>query len=164
VARERQETVIGGHRYQMTMLGATKASHLFVRLLKMIGPSLGGLKNVSFGKSNPGDDTQSILDKDLLDGSMLEIVAALTDRVSEADFDYVVNLLREQCHVGVNGSDKTIPLRDIYELHFAGDLPGILQWLAWGLGVQFGNFRGAFANLIPLGVVGVSQAAAKPSQ
>jgi hypothetical protein len=159
VARDRHETIIGGHRYQMTMLGATASSHMFVRLIKMIAPALSGLKSLP-----TKDNTKSILDTDLEDFAMLDFVAILGGRLTEQDFDYVVAMLREECHVGIDGSEKTVPLKDIYELHFAGDLPGILQWLAWGLKVQFGNFQGAFASLIPPDVAGAFRAAAVKSQ
>lgn len=163
MARERQETIIDGHRYQMTMLGATDGVKLFYRLVRMLGPSIGTLQDAAKDSSKT-DDTDSILDRNISGDMLSRAIQALTSNVGEADLEHVINKLKGECHVGVDGNEKTIPLSGVFELHFSGDLAGMFKWLSWGLQVQFGNFFSAFSSLIPPGAGGVFQAGSHQSQ
>lgn len=143
MAREKQSTVIDGYRYEMTMLGATQGYKLFHRLFRMFGPSFGSLMDAVGG----GD----IQDVDLSSNVVIHGIQSLTENVKESDLDHVVEMLRKQTHVSVDGSDRTIPLAGIFEAHFSGSLGSMFKWLYWGLGVQYQDFTSAFANLRPPG-------------
>ncbi len=142
MARERQDTVIDGHRYEMTMLAATPSYKLFTKLLKMFGPSIGTIIDVT---SKSGDGVEGI---DLNSQAVVKGIRALMDHVGEDDIEHVIERLKKQTHVSVEkGSEKTIPLSGVFELHFQGDIWAMFKWLWWGLQVQYSNFSDAFANL-----------------
>ncbi len=141
MARERQDTFIGEHKYEMTMLGATPGYRLFRRLFKMFGPSLGALMDATAG--------ENIQDVDLTSQTVKDGIQALTENVKESDLDHVIDLLKGQTHVGVDGSEKTIPLKSVFESHFAGDTFGMFAWVWWGLQVQYATFSSAFASMKP---------------
>lgn len=142
MARERQTTVIDGYRYEMTMLGATAGYRLFFKLLTMFGPSFGDMMDAAGG----GD----IQDVDLSSSAAVRGIKSLTTNVSESDLDHVIEQLRSQTHVSVEkGSEKTVPLSKVFEMHFMGELNSMFKWLWWGLKVQYQTFSGAFANLMP---------------
>lgn len=164
MGRDVHETNIGGHRYCMTMLAATPGYKLFYRLMQMLGPSIATLKDVvADAAKNEAGITPSLLDQKINSDAILKGVQALTSNVSEADLDYVVNTLKAQCEVGLNGSNKTIPLAGVFDVHFAGEMGAFFQWLAWGLKVQFQTFLTAFNALSLPGMEGVSQADNHPS-
>ena len=156
MARERESILIDGHRYEMTMLGATAGYQLFCRLFRMLGPSFGAIMDAVGG-------TDSIEDADLSSEIVVKAIRMLADEVKESDLDHLVERLRSQTHVGINGSDKTVPLSSVFELHFAGDILGLGKWVVWGLKVQYATFAGAFATLSPPVAGGAIQAATSPS-
>lgn len=141
MARERQQTVIDGHRYEMTMFPATESYRLFHRLLKIIGPA--------FGKIVDAMGDGDIQDVDLSNETTIEAIIALTTHIKESDLDHVIDKLRNCTHVGVDGSDKTVPLKGIFEMHFAGALASMFRWLLWGLQVQYANFIEGFGSMMP---------------
>lgn len=148
MARDKHETTIAGHRYEMTMMAATPGYKLFYRLMQMLGPSIATLKDVVVdGAKDAAGTTPSILDQQINADVVLKGVQVLTTNVSEADLDYVVRALKTHCEVGLNGSTKTIPLEGVFDVHFAGEMGAFFQWLAWGLKVQFQSFLSAFGNL-----------------
>ena len=100
----------------------------------------------------------------LSDKSAIHGLQTLTANMKQEDLDHVIVELRNVCHVGVNGSDKTVPLANIFEAHFSGDIGGLFRWLFWGLKVQFGNFSNAFGGLKGLGVEDASPDANSPSR
>lgn len=164
MARENHETMIDGHRYQMTDLPTTPGYRLFYRLAQKLIPAFSAFKDAAVSAfRKAGGNTASLLDQEIDLGLMLQAAEVLTTQLSEADLDYAVSTLKEQCQVGINGSDKTIPLVGVFEMHFSGDIGGFIKWLAWGLKVQFGNFPNAFSSLIPPDAGGVFQAVKPPS-
>lgn len=159
MARERQETVIDGHRYEMTMLGATASYRLFHKLFNIIGPSFGSVMDAT----QKGTD---ILDVDLSSNVVVQGIQSLTQNLKESDLDHVIDVLKKQTHVSVDPAvhEKTIPLANVFEAHFSGTLASMFKWLYWGLTVQYQDFSTAFANLTLPSVGGESRAASSPSQ
>lgn len=155
MARERESTVIDGHRYEMTMLGATAGYRLFNRLFKMFGPSFGAIMDAV--------GTDGIEDADLSSQVVVNAIRTLSDQVKEADLDHVVESLRGQTHVGIGGTEKTVPLSSVFEVHFAGDILSLGKWVIWGLQVQYATFANAFGTLRPPVAVGATQAETSPS-
>jgi len=141
MARDTHSTEIDGYRYEMTMFGATQSYRLFHRLFRMLGPTLGPLLE-ALGTAKNLDDV------DVGSEAAIAAIRSLTQSVSEADLDHVIGQLREATHVGVEvGSEKTVPLKQVFDLHFAGRFGPMARWIAWGLGVQYGSFLPAFATM-----------------
>jgi hypothetical protein len=157
VARERQNTIIDGHRYEMTMLGATAGYQLFHRLFKMLGPSFGALMDAA---SQSGGNIQDV---DLSSEVVVAGINALTENVKQDDLDHVIAQLKDQTQVGVNGSEQTVPLKGVFEMHYAGNIGSMFKWLYWGLTVQFGSFTDAFASVPTPSKGGPSQPPAEKS-
>lgn len=155
MARERETTLIDGHRYKMTMLGATAGYQLFCRLFRMFGPSFGAIMDaVGSGK---------VEDTDLSSQVVVDAIRTLSDQIKESDLDYLIDRLRSQTHVGIGGNDKTVSLDSVFEAHFAGDILGLGKWIVWGLQVQYSTFANAFATLNPPVEGGVTQAETSPN-
>lgn len=140
-------TMIDGHRYEMTMFGATQATDVFYLLWKVLFPSVGTLIDAT-SKPKGENDTPSILDMDLASSEGVKMLMVLTDRLKRDDLEFVINALRKQTHVGINGSEKTVPLSGVYEMHFSGRFGSLFKWIGWGIKVQFANFPDAFASLM----------------
>lgn len=142
MARERQETVIDGYKYEMTMLGATASYRLFHRLFKMLGPSFGALMN------SVADGVTDVADIDLGSEVVAQGIRALTDSVKESDLDHLIDTLKKQTHAGVEeDSEKTVPLSGTFDVHFQGRIGSMFKWVWWGLTVQYRDFSSAFASL-----------------
>lgn len=141
---ERNSTTIDGDRYEMTLFGATQGYRLFYRLFKMFGPSFGRLVEAM-------KDGASIQDVDMAGDAAVAALKSLAVDVHEADLDHVIDALKKQTHVGQGGSDKTVPLAGVFEVHFQGRLGSMFKWLAWGLKVQYQSFFDVFADMRPPG-------------
>jgi len=150
--RETHSTTIDGDRYEMTLFGATQGYRLFHRLFKMFGPAFG---KVMDAVSETGD----IQDVNLSSDAAVAALEALTHHVRDTDLDVMVEALKKVTHVGVAGSDKTVPLAGVFELHFSGRIASMFKWMGWGLKVQYGTFADAFASMKPPGGGGGSPAA-----
>lgn len=155
MACEKQSTVINGHRYVMTMLPATPSYRLFRRLFKIIGPSFGSIMELA------KDGTKDIGDTDIASEPVVRGIRVLADAITEDELDNVVEQLKKVTEVGINGSDKTVPLENVFELHFSGAIGFMFKWLYWGLRVQYENFISAFTNLTPQSVGAEPQAESK---
>jgi hypothetical protein len=121
----------------MTMLGATAGYKLFHRLFRMLGPTFGSMMDI-------GAEAKSVEDIDVSSKTVVDAIRMLSENVKEEDLEHVIDELKSQSHVGPNGSDKTIPLAQVFEAHFAGDITGLFRWLFWGLQVQYSTFRSVF--------------------
>lgn len=152
---EMQETVIDGHTYRMTQLGATKGYKLFHRLVKALGPSIGHFVSAVVAKG----DEASIRDVDITSDDFLQGIKSLTSGFSEHDLDHIVSELKSQTEVSVDDTNKMISLSPVFELHFRGRLGSMFRWLGWGLKVQFADFFDAFASMTLPSVGARSQAA-----
>ena len=151
MGRESHRTVIDGDLYEMTLFGATQGYRLFHRLFKMFGPSFGQLIDAVA-------DTD-IQDVNLSSAGVVSALRSLSESVTEADLDVLIDALRKQTHVGVGGIEKTVPLSGVFELHFSGRLGTMFKWLGWSLKIQYGSFADAFAGMKPRGEGEGSQAA-----
>ena len=138
------------------MLGATAGYRLFHRLFKMLGPSFGAIMDAVGGSGG-------IEDADLSSQVVVNAIRTLSSEVREVDLDHLVESLRGQTHVGPGGTEQTVPLSQVFELHFSGDILGLGKWVVWGLKVQYATFASAFASLRPPVADGATQAETSPS-
>lgn len=153
--RAAESKVIDGDLYEMTLFGATQGYRLFHRLFQMFGPSLGQLVDATAGGKN-------IQDVDLASDAVVRMLKDLVTRVGQDDLDAVIAALKNQTHVGIGGSDQTVPLSGVFELHFSGRIGTMFSWLAWGLKVQYQSFFDAFVSSKPPEKGAASSAATDP--
>ena len=132
------ETVIDGHRYEMQMMAATPARRLLLRILKVIGPTLGTmldqiLLNIRGKGDLTGRDVIQVLMGSGIDGKAAsEMITLFVDRMSEAELDYVVAQMITLCSVG---GQRMNP--GSYEAHFTGRPWSAMKWLAWTIKAQY---------------------------
>ena len=66
-------------------------------------------------------------------------IAAGLDHLSEDDFNYLCDVFAEYTNVRIN--EKQMPvLKDVFDGHFSGKYLDMLQWLAFCVQVNFGDF------------------------
>jgi hypothetical protein len=124
--REPVRKVIDGEEYTFCQLPPKQSIRLLTRILKIIGPALGGAVS--------GGNVQSILDLDIDPGM---IVSNLCSRLDESDVEYVVDVLLSQVlHSGSGDISK------VFDQHFAGRLPHLFKVIGTALEVQYGDFFG----------------------
>lgn len=117
---------IGAYTYTVFPLTAIPGRRAFVRLAKALGPALGVAATVK-----EGDET-----------GMVNAFARLMGALSEDDVDYFCDLFAQSTTVRM-GKDEP-KLFDIFDIHFAGRYMEMFRWLAFCVGVNYGDF---FAGL-----------------
>jgi hypothetical protein len=120
-----EERVIGASTYMVSQLGAIAGRAAFLRLVKALGPALGGL--VSAGGKLRGD----------IDfGDLISRV-----QLSEGDLSYFCDLFAQKTFVKLE--DGKMPrLDNVFDAHFAGKYMDLVQWLAFCVKVNFADFFG----------------------
>lgn len=123
--REAEIRTVGEHTYELKPLATSAMLKLMTRLVKILGPSVGALENVSALSSvtNIG-----------------RVLADLAERIDDAEVIAVCTTLAE--HTLIVEDDRKLPLAGSkaaqWETHFAGDPVGLLRWLGTALEVNFG--------------------------
>lgn len=131
MATEVRERRIGSHTYRVTQFGAKQGRALFVRILKLAGPSLSAaLSSIAQGK--PGA-FEAVIAVGLSQG-FYEFAARITE-------DEVGSVL-DDCakHTVVVIGEKEPRLSDIFDQHFAGRYDEMLSWAAFVLECNYGSF------------------------
>lgn len=119
---EKKTKSIGGKNYEVYELGAKKGRQVLTRLLRLLGPALGGM---SEGKGDAEARIASALGK---------LVESLTD----ADTDYFCDTFAAVTNVEMEG--RMPLLSDVFDLHFKADYLNMFKWLAFCFEVNFGSF------------------------
>lgn len=133
--REPVQKVIDGEQYTFCLLPPRQSIRLLTRILKIIGPALGGALS--------GSNVESIMDLDINPGV---IVSQLCNRLDEGDVEYIIDMLLSQVLCSGKGD-----LSKVFDQHFAGRLPHLLKVVGSALEVQYGDFFGGkldIANLL----------------
>jgi hypothetical protein len=122
--KQTQETTIDGVPYRVTQLGATTGGQIMFRLGRAFGAVVAGLR--------VGNVTLDALDP--------------------ADFDWLVKTLQPATKVGIvdvagGGKVNFVDLPHVFEDHFAGRYPQMLEWLKFSLEVNYGPLQGALGSL-----------------
>lgn len=153
---EAKEKVIDGVSYKVHQLGARKALRMLQRIIKIVGPGIAtGIQGVD-GQGG----FQAMAEMDIGKLALGQAVKELADRLDEAVVDGIVDELA-QVTVVVKG-DKQPALSAIFDLHFAGKMKQLFQWLLFALEVQFGDFFGGPGG-ISAGVGSLLQSSEAPS-
>lgn len=125
MAIEPKSKEIGGATYVVTPMVATKGRKVFARLIKIAGPVLGKIAEA------PPEGRQAAL------------LAAIGAHVSEDDFEYFCDVFAPT--TTVDGAD----LSKAFAVHFMGKYADMVEWVAFAVEVNFGDFFLALARKSP---------------
>lgn len=110
-----EEKVIGAYTYKVTQLDAITGRRAFTRMMKVVGPALGG--------SSEGLET-------------------FFSSLAEDDMDHFCNLFAKM--TTVSGGDlregAEPQLSDVFMYHFAGRYLEMVEWLVFAFKVNFASF------------------------
>jgi hypothetical protein len=138
------EKTIGEHKYEMYML-APKTSHtLLVKVMKMLGPSLGPVADMFFNKLKNTKNVSEIMNQEVGAEFFSKAANTLFNDLDNAIIDDVIDKFGDVTHV------DGVPLKGIFDAHFLGSLGEMYQWLFWGMQVQWGKSLTGLVDLIPL--------------
>ena len=123
--RKVEEATIDGVRYQVQQVGAALGAEIMFRLARSFGAIIAGL--------NVG--TLSV------------------ESLSPADFNWLLKQLVSGTKVGIvdekgDGRERMADLSFVFDDHFAGRYPQMLEWMKFALEVNFGPLAGALGSLI----------------
>lgn len=124
--RKTESKVIGGITFEVTQLGALKASKVFFRLLKVLGPAFAS--------------------KD---------IGKLFSLVTEDDLDYFINAFSETTFVkgAPQASMKNGPLNQTFDFVFVGAMKDMMEWLLFCIQLNFSDFlKGGAATSTAAGI------------
>ena len=121
--REPVKKVIGGEEYTFCQLPPKKSLKLLTRILKLIGPALGG------AMSEDGDA------KNIMDLDLGMVVSQLCARLDENEIEYIIDMLLSQVLHSGKGN-----LAQVFDQHFAGRLPHLFNVLGAALEVEYNDF------------------------
>ena len=117
-----------GFTYHVTQLGARQGGRVLVRLLKMVGSAAG---------EAIGSD-----EKDFDLATVGRMVGSLAETASEEDFDFLCDTFLVGTSVQELGGPAVVPLKGIFDLHFAGEYQELGQWLFFCIEANYGGFLG----------------------
>jgi len=128
--RKTKQKRIGGrgYVYHVTQFGAREGGHVLVRLLKILGGSV-------------GEALQGATDFDM--GVVGKVIANLATTVDEKDLDYLVDTFAKTTSVEIEGKPVPLTAEGVLDVHFAGEYTELSQWLAFAVEANFGDFFGA---------------------
>jgi hypothetical protein len=129
---------IGDKTYTMYMLSPMVSHDLLVDVVKMVGPALGPVFDVLF----TGTKKELNLDQELDIAFFTKASSALFSGLDKSVFHAVIDAFKLVTHV----DDK--PLDKIFDIHFAGKLEDMYQWIAFGMSVQWGKSLSALIGEI----------------
>ena len=142
MALQAQDREVKGAIYRVHQFKATKGLGMFLELAKMVGPSLGILVDGAAPGKDGKVDLASVMSMRISGDVFGKATEALFGRMDTARVQAMIAELAEQTYVNPEPSqgDKFVPLKSIYELHFAGKLGALFAWLKFALEVQFADF------------------------
>jgi GTP-dependent phosphoenolpyruvate carboxykinase len=126
MAIEAKTKVIGAHTYTVRTLGAITARGVFVRLVKTVGGALAG-------------------------GTATGALVKVLESVSESDLAYFCDVFAAQTTVAAQGkAGATVqqPLASIFDLHFAGRMLDMFQWLKFSVESNYPDVFLALASAV----------------
>lgn len=112
---ETKNKTINGTTYKVTQLGVRKGTQVLLRIVNKLG---------LLAKAEGGG----------VEG----IIGAVAQNLTEEDFNFLCDAFLPMTLVSTLG--KEIPLKNHFELHFAGKYWEMCEWLAFCLEVNFSDF------------------------
>lgn len=131
MAIAKKKKTIDGIEYEVTQLGAKEGRALFVRISKMIGPSLASLAKA---------DLASLMDSNV--AQLAPAIETFVRDVSEEDLDVLCSKFAERSAYR-DGKDWPELDRN-FDDHFAGAYLRMIKWLAFCVEVNYADFFDAF--------------------
>jgi len=126
-----KDKIIGGHRYEVTLLGAKQGRAMLVRLVRLMGPATAGFIEGTLHAK--GDLTVSLA------SGASDAIRELSQRITEAEFATVSDELARFTVVHLD-HEHAPKLDAIFEDHFAGRYDVMLQWFGFALEANFSSF------------------------
>ncbi|MCG8433491.1 MAG: hypothetical protein MJA83_05625 [Gammaproteobacteria bacterium] len=149
MARENAVKVLHGHRYTVKMFATSTCTEVFRRIVGIAGPALGVVLDQTDAtvtvKSLFSGEGMSALGDAIDQGGGTEgvfraAIDALIKGLDQENTRYVIVQLAQSTLVQVDCSGGDVPLPEIYELHFQGQIGQWAEWLTFALRAQFGLF------------------------
>ena len=130
--REPVEKTIDGEQYTFCQLPPKKSLKLLMRLLRIVGPTMGVAMD---GARGGRVDVKTLLEADI---DIARIVSTLCERLDENEVEAIVDgLLSQTIHAGNGEVSKR------FDVLFGGRLPHLFKVLAEALRVEYGDFLAA---------------------
>lgn len=131
-AHDPREVEIGGRTYLIAPMPATKGLSVLTRLVKLLGPAIGG------GLSGGG--LSAMLDTKVDDGFVGRLVEALTGRLDEPVVEKLAKDMVASVRVSEDG--RVSDLSSSFDRVFAGRMTDLFKLLVEVAGVNYGDFFG----------------------
>lgn len=124
---------IGDNKYTMYMLPPMESHNLLMDVTKMIGPSIGPVIDVVFTHG---------MDAKLSGDFFSKVATTLFGDLNKTVLENVIKVFKKVTEI------DNKPLGPIFDAHFMGKLEDMYQWIAWGMGVQWGKSLGVLIGSI----------------
>jgi hypothetical protein len=142
---------IEGKAYEMYMLPPMVSHDLFVDVVKMVGPSLGPVIDKLFSKAQ-GKKVKDLMDMEIGADFFAKAADSLFQNLKKETIENLIEKFKEVTHVSVSG--KMVPLTQVFDIHFQGDLGPMYKWLGWGMKVQWGKSLSTLIGGVKIPAVG----------
>jgi hypothetical protein len=120
--RDVHRTKINGRAYAAPLLPAGKGIRILTRVTKLAGASLGNVTSVREALEKGG-----------------EVIRGFAERLDDAEVESILRDFAEVTEVEHSpGTGNMVPLKNCFDLHFAGNYLELIEWAAWSFKVNFG--------------------------
>ena len=155
MARKTEQTTIDGMTYEVTQMGAVKGRRVTLLLFRAIGPAMGEVVSANLlengaklflGFQAGKDEAKAAVTDDLLatvGAALAKGFATLASSMRDEDLDALCEAFEETTQLvykSTGGAAVRAPLKGQFDDHFAGRMVPMVQWLAFCVRVNFGNF------------------------
>lgn len=122
-----EQKQIGEYEYEVSTLGAFEAARVLLDVLKVLAPGFNSVDDISI---------EALMEQDVS-----SLLANVSKMVMAADYDTMKGLMVAMAkQTQVKSATGSQQLSRILDVHFSGDMPGLLKWFGFALGVNFGGF------------------------
>jgi len=137
MAREQRSTTIDGVWFEVTQLGFSDGRKVFVRLSKLLGPSIAAL-------ADKAPSLAALASSRGLSDAVTRALGALEDE----DLEWLTSVVAKGARYSLDGGTKR-PMLDAgaREELFSGRITLWGKWLFWALSENFGDFSEALSAL-----------------
>ena len=141
---------IGGMEFIVTQMPGRESMRMFARLSKLLGPAIAE----AVGSGN----VEALLGKKV--ESLGSAITTLLDDLDVVEFESITEAFAAHTTVKGDGQSKHAPLKDMFDLVFAGKMGVLMSWLGMSITVNYETF---LADLQPAPAPGSGSPAAASS-
>lgn len=127
---------IGDTEYTVSQFGSKKALEVFGRFIVLAAGPVAAILDEAGDIKSLGD-----IDVKVLAGAFREVATKQLSTELQWFADQVVPCVQ------IPGAGGLVPLKPVYELHFAGKIHELLQLIWFSMEVNFGGFLGVLESL-----------------